>query len=652
MIQEYLEKLANFVKRHKFVLFVLWLSIIIFLALDGINSNLYEFDIDFFFRGIYNNRVILYLPVWGWLFFKVARKRESKIKNLLEKYSLIIFIVVLNVYNIIEVLPYDDYISYIIRLIISFFVIVVVIPFVKKILNLLDKRIENHSNFNLNDNISFQKKEIVIFVCLIIAVLVTRFLFLDGLPPTTDEYLHLNEAKKAILPNGVLFHNGDYSRAPFINSMLKELFVSFNMSVSIARLPGVIISCLTVVLFYLLLKNENKTIAILTAVFFAFSPWSIMLSRTVREYTYFLPFFLMLGVYVYRRVKTIIDRKYKFLDFFVDVSILSSVVYYCFFLDPLSTAKFSLIIYFAGFVYWLINFVKGKNFLEKIGRDTLEKLFLIIWSIFITLIMCNKFLGVSLTVSQIDIIPSFNLSWIGYIFLDGKYGSLIVGGVFLAVALVSSILDMKKNGYKSFLSYVTIMFLIIIYFFTFHFGRYYRPRYISIILPFVICLQAYGFLILRNFLCNELRINKWKTVILFLLFINWGYVFYSFLSNGTGYVRVTQEFHEGYESVYNEIEDIDEGYVLVSSLPDAADWYWDEDISEILKFSYADPERERVLDEIVKTHDRGFFVIDLRRNIWGGYLFKDGKDYRTESGYRLKFLSTVDVYSIYKWDRS
>jgi len=191
------------------------------------------------------------------------------------------------------------------------------------------------------------------------------------------------------------------------------------MSVSIARLPGVIISCLTTILFYFVLRKENKTLAILSSLLFAFSPWSSMLSRTIREYTYFLPFFLVLGVYVYKRAKRVLDKKYKPFSIIIDLSLFATVLYYCFFIDPLSTAKFSLIIYLAGFVYWLLNYVKKRDLLEKMrNHSSWKRIFMIMIVTYILLVLANQFFGLSLTISQIDIIPSFNPSWVGYIFFN------------------------------------------------------------------------------------------------------------------------------------------------------------------------------------------------------------------------------------------
>ena len=120
--------------------------------------------------------------------------------------------------------------------------------------------------------------------------------------------------------------------------------------------------------------------------------------------------------------------------------------------------------------------------------------------------------------------------------MNKEYGSLIFGGVFLTAGLISSFIKLFKEEKLNLSSYMLIIFLTILYFFTFHFGRYFRPRYISIILPFIVYIQAEGFLCLKNFLCRELKILNKQYLLVLLLLINWGYVFYGFLAKETGYL--------------------------------------------------------------------------------------------------------------------
>jgi len=651
-INKYIEKVNTFVKKNKFWLFFFWQLIVLFLALDGISRNLYQLDINIFFKGLYNNRIILFAPIWLILFLKITGSGESRIRKFLNEYSLTIFVIALNIYNLAVALPYDDWFVYLARFITSFFVVLVVMPFVKRLINKIDKQEDFNFSKGIDTNISFSKKEIIEFLFIVALFIFSRFLFIDGLYPTTDEYLHLGEAKKLISPETILYNNGNYTRASFLTKILEFLFLNIGMSVTIGRLPGIIVSCFTIAIFYLALRKENKTLALLSSVLYALSPWSIMLSRTVREYIYFLPFFLILGVYLYKRIKKILERKYKLFNGLLDFVILGLISYYSFFIDPLSTAKFFVVIYLAGFIYLLIKIIEKKDIISQIVENKkYRNIIYVFWGIFIFLLFANKFLGLEFTISQIDIIPSLDLSWIKYIFLNGEYGSLLMGGVFLASGIIGFLVEYKKEQKKvSFISYIVTVFIIIMYFFTFHFGRYYRPRYISILLPFLICLQAYGFTVLSRFLLKEFPFTKKKNSLLLLVVLNWVYIFYSFLITGSGYVKVTKEFHEGVELVYEEIKEDDEGFVLVTTLPDAADWFWDEDLKEIYHIAYSNEEKEVELDQIVNENNKGYLVMDTRRNTWGGDIFKFEQNYRTISGKKLKFYSSVDVYLIYRWE--
>jgi hypothetical protein len=651
-INKYIEKVNTFVKKNKFWLFFFWQLIVLFLALDGISRNLHQLDINFFFKGLYNNRIALFLPIWLFLFLKVTGKKDSRVRKFLNNYSLFLFVIVLNIYNLSEALPYEDWFIYLVRFIISFFVVLVVMPFIRRLIDKVDKQESFEFSGGIDTNIFFSKKEVIGLLMIVILFVLFRFASIDGLYPTTDEYLHLGEAKKIISPETILYNNGNYTRASFLTNILEFLFLNIGMSITVGRLPGIVISCITVIAFYVVLRKENKTLAFLSSMLYALSPWSIMLSRTVREYIYFLPIFLILGVYLYKRIKKILDRKYKFIDGILDVVVFGLTSYYSFFIDPLSTVKFFVVIYLAAIIYLLVKIIEKKNVISQIVESKkYRNIIYVFWGIFTFLLFANKFLGLEFAISQIDIIPSLDLSWIKYIFLNGEYGSLLMGGVFLIAGIIGFLIEYKKEKNKvSFISYVVTVFIIIMYFFTFHFGRYYRPRYISILLPFLICLQAYGFTVLSQFLLKEFPFTKGKNSLLLLIVLNWVYIFYSFLITGAGYVKVTKEFHEGVELVYEEIREHDKGFVLVTTLPDAADWYWDEDLKEIYHIAYSNDEKEVELDQIVNENNKGYLVMDTRRNTWGGDIFKFEQNYRTISGKKLRFYSSVDVYLIYRWE--
>lgn len=654
-MKKWLEKIIKIVRQQSIPLFIIWLVPIMFLGIDGLSRNSMSSDLAVFLSGVYNYRNIIFLPLWIILLCGKTKLKESKWKKFWEDNSLLIFIVLLNISNFMEIFSYESYIAYIIRLCIYFLSVITVICFIRQKFKVSpDESFHCLEKSEKECGWTFSKKEIMWMILLIAGAVITRFISLDGLPPTTDEYLHLGQAKKEILPESVLYNNGGYDRAYFITSILKMFFNLFGMTVVTARLPGVIISCITILLFYLLLRKENKTIAILTSFLYAFSPWSIMLSRTIREYIYFLPFYLLVGIHVYKQTKKVIERNFRVKDIIFSVAVFSLVAYYSFLLDSLSTAKFVLIIYLGGFIYWLINKLKERKRTnsfkldEKVSRNILFGFLFV----FIILVLINKIFGLSIEVSQISIIPSFNASWLGYIFLNKEYGSLIFGGVFLTAGLISSFIKLFKEEKLNLSSYMLIIFLTILYFFTFHFGRYFRPRYISIILPFIVYIQAEGFLCLKNFLCRELKILNKQYLLVLLLLINWGYVFYGFLAKETGYVKISQEFHEGYGLVYEEIQETEDDYVLVTTLPDAADWYFDSEVSEIYPLSYSNPNMESVLDEIVRSNEKGFLVIDYRRNTWAGNVFNEGSPYITKSGCELEYVSSADVYMIYKWNKS
>ena len=652
-----IDKIIQQIKKFLPFVFIVWLIVALFFAIDGISRNLYGMDINFFFKGLYNNRIVIFFPFLLAFFISLKDGKVSRLFNFAKKNSLIIFVSIVDIYYVTEAFTFDYYLFYIAKLLMSFIFFISVIFLLYKAEGILKRVFSGEeSNQKLREEAekidSFSKKELIISFILAIVFLALRFCFLNGLYPTTDEYLHLLEAKSRLFPEGVLYSRNSYVRASFLTYIVERIFEYFGTNVVLGRIPGVIISCLTSLLFYLFVKKENKTFAVICSLLFVFSPWSIMLSRTIREYIFFLPVNFLLSIYIFRRVNTILDRKYKWYYLLPDFLITFLLGFYSFKIDPSGTMKFSVVFYLIGFIYWLLNSIQGKKISEWLKKVFFNWKILVAISVFMLIsTLANKFLGFSFSIMQVNILPSLNLSWIGYIFFDQSYGSLIFFGIFLVTGVLSSLKYCRNSQIGRLQTFYVTALLVILYFFSFHFGRYYRPRYISLVLPSLIIMSASGFLFIKNLLVEQLGLKQKNLFILLLIFINWPFVFYGFLAKGDGYVKVTYEFSEGMELVYDYLKDKDDGYVLVTSLPEAADWYWDDGILKIFQFSYSDPDREKHLDKIVSMYRKGYFVIDERRNEWGGYTFEENQWYITKSGYIIKYVKTIDYYMIFEWSR-
>lgn len=105
---------------------------------------------------------------------------------------------------------------------------------------------------------------IILLALLLVAAFVLRVMNLTGLEPYSDEGSHLISAleindhgKPTVVLNGM--ETTGYFRVYALSYLLAFLFALFGKSLFIARLPGVIISTLTIVPFYFFGPENQQT---------------------------------------------------------------------------------------------------------------------------------------------------------------------------------------------------------------------------------------------------------------------------------------------------------------------------------------------------------------------------------------------------------
>lgn len=104
------------------------------------------------------------------------------------------------------------------------------------------------------------------------------------LDPYTDEYYHLMAAQELLTAGST-----DYQRAPLVTLLVALAFAvsgatGFEQLISVARIPFALAGALTVIPVVLIGRRIDRTIAIVSGLLWAVSPWAIDVSRTVREY--------------------------------------------------------------------------------------------------------------------------------------------------------------------------------------------------------------------------------------------------------------------------------------------------------------------------------------------------------------------------------
>lgn len=212
-----------------------------------------------------------------------------------------------------------------------------------------------------------KNKEGRIIFALLVFAFILRVINIDLFPPHLEEFNHLNAAKELLsgVPKALVYQRSYY----MVTLPVKFFFSLFGMSVSSARLPGALLNSLAVIPLFLMTRKLNKSIAILSALLYATSPWVINLSRIVREYAYY-PFFFYGTLYILLYLLENFPEKFVISEWrllfrsrvLISVFILSLPVIYALGIDPGSTAKVIGLAYIVFLLFIFPRFdIKNKN---------------------------------------------------------------------------------------------------------------------------------------------------------------------------------------------------------------------------------------------------------------------------------------------------
>lgn len=491
---------------------------------------------------------------------------------------------------------------------------------------------------------SLTSAEIKFAGIIIIALFALRYLTRDLLAPTTDELLHLFEAKRRILGSAINYLTEPYSRFDILTQLLTLTFKTVSISVANGRIWGVLFYGILPFGLWFKLKKHNPTVALLSALLLALSPWFLMVSTVIREYIFLIGAHLFVGLSVFESVEAIVKRTYSIKRFLIDLLILGTVVVYSVKFDPLSTTSGLFINYIIGGVYFVLVFPwrkVNKRLLFGIGGALLLLAFCS-FKIF------SAFTGLSLQ-NWVDTAVSFNIGWIRQIFFNGSQDPLIFSSFFIFLGLVGASFKYftgHKNGLDTF---VSVSVLVILYIFTFHFNRYVRPRYITMIIPWLSILFAYSVIYCRNFIDWAFK-KKTSLIVLILLFTNWYSIYIALFWNKPGFEPITVEFHEDLSPVAQLVcNKFEKKYVIASPLPQGMAFYCDDPNASIILYQAKTKKPQVTLQRILGEYQRGFLVIDDRRvRLLEKYISDEGIKFEEFS---LPYYDRVGVYTVYLWEK-
>lgn len=640
--------IQRFLLRYYMVLVPIILGIIFFLLLDGVNRNINSLNIDYLLKGISNHKYLLIAIYSSFLLIVLKPISLNKKSGTLFFLTLIVSGLLLSLKSFINT---SNLTLYYILDVVSAFVFTTLI--VSLFYSFWGTHIEDLKNiFKEGSEKKHNKKGIFILAIVVLGIgIILRFININGLFPATDAYPYLAGAKDFV-KYGITI---DYTRFSPLMNIIVFMFENFNVSVAIARIPGIVVSVFFIVISWLLIRKETShEFSNLYLILVSLNPWIIMQSRVIREYIYLLPVYFLLSFYFYKRIKALFSEKNKLWLFIIDALVIIGFSYYALVFDPLSTAKLGLIFPLVYLLYLLVfifrkKLIKVTSYLKGYIKWIHVIIFLVIFILFAYL--NQRFSIVNLTLAQVNIIPSLSWDWIKYIFFNWEYGTVTIQTIFLILGIFSLFYKGRKYGWNSYLSYMLITFMLIMYVFVFHFGRYFAPRYIFFLLPMIILITTEGINIFIKYIKRIVKVPI-NTVVLVVLLLNWPFIINAITVSGGGYVSSSGNYHEDFPLICSYIN---ENYANVDAYVSyhvgAMQWCLDseEKVGKVQNYVYKNPNRIEDLEKIMQEYPTGVFVTEERINQWSKYDVKPPQNLIL-GGKELKFDKEVSRMIIYYWN--
>ncbi|MBD3328975.1 hypothetical protein GF357_00570 [Candidatus Dojkabacteria bacterium] len=597
-----------------------------------------------------------------------------------------IWLIVLDLLGILTVVspiyPNELYHS-VIQLIYTSTISLVFAVFWKSIVATIQSKANREPNLGLTrqiritEKLSISKATLILLLAILLSFIV-KLIKIDKIAPLTDEMYHLATAKQYLNGNhGNVWYGSTYPdiyyRAMFVTQITK-FFLSFsNNSIGWARVSGILVSLFSGVAIYKSIHKHNKSWAILAASMWLFSPWGIVTSRIIREYSYYALIFQLLVIWYSSSLertltKRNLDTSTVIKNIGPTMIALTTFLIYAIYVDPLSTAKLVFIPYTALLAYTFFRYLKWKGITISIKIQLLIGLLfwgciiisdqLALWQI---PVLENTRLELE---NNVYLFPTFSetfYKWLIFILSDKMLMSpiLIFTSTLIGFFVIFAEAKKKKQYINICISYVSIAFL---YFTLFHFKRSFHPKYFYYALPWLIIVQARGIIFIATQLVSKIHRKAVARIIyvgILLFSINWYSVYLAVIPNISGPNRAnTREFHEdiGYtiEKYAGEIDNTR----IFTTLPFFFYWYMDpnESSTNIYYYDYdiptglTDPQCANLpigYSRFLETMENGWLFIDKRRNNWGIFLKED--DF-TCGNFQIRLIENNERYLVYRWN--
>lgn len=503
------------------------------------------------------------------------------------------------------------------------------------------------------------KHEIVV---LFAAAIVLRIWNIGILEPYTDEYPHM--AAGLALATG---ESLTYARAGLVSQMVSVAYrfappAELADFAAVGRIPGALVSAVTVFPVYLLARRFGRPVALLAGLAWALHPWATGVGRTIREYAYFpllSSSLILVGVALVRRAA---GRPVRGL---VSVLLIASVSLAYALYDRASTfAAHALVASSVVGVYWF-----AQTFIE--GRRRVRQLLIgLAMAAFVCALLILPALNAPFSLDL-----SFDQRRFYFFNLYSNGTAIVSVGSFVSIAavMIASAWRRLSEDQRALLLALLLTLVGTLFLMTIGWDRYVRPRYGFFLLPIFLVILSVGALSLFRDLWEGLsatveprthrRAKVFLAATLLALIVPWGDLVYNQRSDAHGYVRFTNEHHDRVgEAVRLLKEEAKPGEALVATgiitiplrLVGAAIV---EDADRVLGYSYTDSGRHEALRVMMGRHHTGYVVIDTRRARWTASLPREDFSVRTQDGAGnaivtcVRLLDRVEGNWLWAWDR-
>lgn len=490
----------------------------------------------------------------------------------------------------------------------------------------------------INQTPSIKPREVLLITIIIVTAFSLRLNNITLFEPYTDEYNHLIAVHRLLEGTSI---TDVYQRGLFIVTIPVYIISNiFGEGLLIARITGITINTLGIIPLYFLVRKINKPAAIFSIALYSINPWIIAVSQNVREYAYFPPLIFLFTYFIASIIehlnrnndvkKTL--KKYLRPKNIINPLFILAIHFYMFFVDTSSTIRIATLIPLAS----IAALASTNNWGKKWVKHLLFIIFLL--AIILFLILGSKN-------GAFSTLPEISDNWLKMLFYPAVQQSYFSKEIIILPIFALGVLwSLTSKNITAKL--VAITFVVNLYIFTFHFARYFRPRYGSSIELWYLIILGIGFSFLYRLAKRRLG-KKISTIIVALIFI--------LCSNAQHIITihqkssrhpVTDEVHDQLLSTKNYIEkNMNEDDILIGTI-----YVYYHELYSQKKFSsshlyvYKDKNVKTKTLKLIQDNESGWLIIDERRNVNG----IPKKDFVTKD--REVFLDRViDDQYVYRW---